>query len=310
MLARKRSLPVHFSVYYGYLGPLESEMGDDGNGNWHKQCNLTDLQTPASRWARSGPPWGAFRADRRPPRDGFERHPPVHPAEFESVFRRHIGTPDGRKSFVFGPSSRYRAGAKTSFPLEDCPMQVSPCRPVAVVALLALLGSAATADEKKPAIVLPKDPKAVVLSYDPGAGGFIRKGEAPYLKIQANGQITVTDLHTGAKTEGKLTAKELEDLLAFVVVENDLYNVTAAKMNDAIKTASANGPFIAIGGAGTSVITVEVNEKKHEVSFRAAGTYLNTYPKVQVVPQFVAVEKKLSALGLSVVKGKDKEKDK
>jgi hypothetical protein len=33
-------------VYYGYLGPLESEMADDGTGTWHKQCNLADLQSP------------------------------------------------------------------------------------------------------------------------------------------------------------------------------------------------------------------------------------------------------------------------
>src|SRR5262249_35849993 len=49
------------------------------------------------------------------------------------------------------------------------------------------------ADDPKAPIALPKDPKTVVLSYDPGAGGFIRKGPPPYLKIQADGQVTVTN---------------------------------------------------------------------------------------------------------------------
>jgi len=30
--------------FYGYLGPLESEYGDDGTGNWHKAVNLTNLR--------------------------------------------------------------------------------------------------------------------------------------------------------------------------------------------------------------------------------------------------------------------------
>ena len=73
------------------------------------------------------------------------------------------------------------------------------------------------ADEKskdaKPAIVLPKDAKTVVLSYDPGAGGFVRKGEVPHLMIQADGRVTVTSVFDGTKKEGSLTA-ELSDKVA------------------------------------------------------------------------------------------------
>lgn len=31
-------------IYFGYLGPLESEYADDGLNNWHKQTNLDELQ--------------------------------------------------------------------------------------------------------------------------------------------------------------------------------------------------------------------------------------------------------------------------
>ena len=168
------------------------------------------------------------------------------------------------------------------------------------VAVLACLFASADAQDKQPPA---KDPKAVVISYDPGAGGFIRKGEAPYLKIQADGQVTVTGLHDGAKAQAKLAPKELADLLKFIVVEQKFFDLTEKKMNDAIKVAAANGPFIAIGGAGTSKIVVEADGRKHEVSFRAASAYASAYPKVEVVPQFVAIEKKLSDYA-AAVKGK------
>ena len=160
------------------------------------------------------------------------------------------------------------------------------------------------ADNAKPALALPKDPKAVVLSYDPGAGGFIRKGAAPYLKIQADGQVTVTNLHDGAKKESKLTAKELDDLLRFVIQEKNFFKLTEAKIAEAIKDASANGPFIAVGGAGTSVIAVQTDAKKHQVSYRAAGAYLQAYPKVEMLAQFAAIEKRLGDFAGAVAKGK------
>jgi hypothetical protein len=80
-----------------------------------------------------------------------------------------------------------------------------------------------------------------------------------------------TNVFDGTKKDAKLTPKELDDLLAFVITENDLFNVTEAGM------AVVNGQFIAIGGAGTSVITVEANEKKHSVSYRDASAYLRAY---------------------------------
>ncbi|MBI3821427.1 MAG: hypothetical protein HY289_01980 [Planctomycetes bacterium] len=174
---------------------------------------------------------------------------------------------------------------------------------VAAVIVLASSAGDQKADEPKP-IEFPKDAKAVVLSYDPGAGGFIRKGEPPYLKIQADGSVTVTNLHDGAKKEAKLTPKQLDDLLRFVIHDKKFFEVTEAKMNDAVKEASAKGPFIAIGGAGTAKITVEAAGKKHAVSFRAADVYLRTYPKVEVLPLFVAVEKRLADYATSVAKEK------
>jgi hypothetical protein len=177
-----------------------------------------------------------------------------------------------------------------------------------LVAFLPLLAGPACGDSKpdetKQPVVLPKDPKAVVLSYDPGAGGFVRKGPPPYLQILADGQVTVTNLFDGSKKETKITAKELEDLLRFAIHDNDFFNVTEAKIADAIKAEMAKGTAIAVGGAGTSVIKVQANDKKHEVSYRGASAYLQAYPNIKVLAQFVAVEKRLADFAAAAAKGK------
>ena len=199
-------------------------------------------------------------------------------------------------------------------------MRIFKRQPIAFIILLGLFGGGEwlksgcgagedkagekKADGSKEAIVLPKDPKTVVLSYDPGAGGFVRKGPPPYLQIQADGKVTLTNLFDGSKKESKLTAKELDELLRFVIREKDFFAITEAKINGAIREAAAKGPFVAIGGAGTSVISVQANGKKHEVSYRGASAYLGVYPKVEVLARFVAIEKRLSELAESVAKAK------
>jgi hypothetical protein len=178
------------------------------------------------------------------------------------------------------------------------------CLLVAIACASGVSGAPAPKEEPKSEIVLPKDPKATVITYDPGAGGFIRKGEAPYLRIQADGTVTVTNLHDGARKEAKLTAKELDDLLQFIVKEQDFLKVTKEAIDAGIKEASKNGPFIAVGGAGTGVIGVQVNGEKHEVSFRGASAYLQAYPKVVPLARYVAVEKRLNTIAIATAKGK------
>ncbi|MFO0825475.1 MAG: hypothetical protein U0792_20540 [Gemmataceae bacterium] len=172
--------------------------------------------------------------------------------------------------------------------------------------LLTFLATRVNSDEKKPAIKLPKNGNTVVLSYDPGAGGFIRKGEPPYLKITADGQVTVTDVRTGMKKESKLTAREVEDLMDFAVNTNDFFNLTDAKLKDEVTAASAKGPAIAVGGAGTSVVSVNVNDKQHTVSFRAADAYAKAYPTLKLLSQYVAIQQRLGDQAENVPMPKDK----
>jgi hypothetical protein len=184
-------------------------------------------------------------------------------------------------------------------------------RIVVFVALPALLAGGASggnapawAGDPKPAITLPDDPKAVVLSYDPGNGGFVRKGPPPYLAIRADGRVLVTSPFDGSRKDSKLTRKQLEELLRFVIRDNDFFKLTQAKITEAVNKAAAKGPFLAVGGAGTSVIGVQADGKRHEVSYRAAAAYLRAYPEARPLAQFAAVERRLSDLAASVAKAK------
>jgi hypothetical protein len=160
------------------------------------------------------------------------------------------------------------------------------------------------AGDARGAIVLPKDPKAVVVTFDPGPNGIRRKGPAPYLSIPADGQVYVTGWLDESKKETKPTPKQLEDLLRFIVQDNDFFNIRADKITAGIAAEQAKGVAVALGGVGTPVISVQVNDKRHEVSYRGADEYLRIYAKIRPLAQLVAAERRLSDLAALVLKGK------
>ena len=135
-------------------------------------------------------------------------------------------------------------------------MRITRLRTIALVPLFALLVGgvcwrSASAEQKaadaKPAITLPKDPKAIVLSYDPGAGGFIRKGPAPYLKIQADGDVTIVSPYDGSKKEAKLSAEQLQELLRFAVSGKAVF--VGPQLQSIGRRAIAIGPVMHAGAA-------------------------------------------------------------
>jgi len=189
-------------------------------------------------------------------------------------------------------------------------MCISMLRKIAVVALLpiAMCGTAdrapGQADPKKTEIVLPKDPQAVVVALHVTGGMIRNKTTDPYLQIQADGRVILTNRIDGTKKESKLTAGQLQDLLRFVIQENDIFNVDATKIQDEIKAQQKNGPAIRVGDGITSRLVIKANNKEHEVSYYAAGTFAKQYPKVKTLAQFAAVEGRLHELANSVQKGK------
>jgi RNA polymerase sigma factor (sigma-70 family) len=159
--------------------------------------------------------------------------------------------------------------------------------------------------DAKKEIVLPKDPKAVVLSMKMTGGMLRNVTDDPYLQIQADGRVVVTERTTGAKKESKLSAEQLQDLLRFVIQENDFLDITDKKMQDDLAKAQGNAKVgIAVGDGCTALIRVQANDKDHKVSYYAADVYAKAYPKAKSLTQFVAIEKRLQDLAVSVHKGK------
>jgi RNA polymerase sigma factor (sigma-70 family) len=192
-----------------------------------------------------------------------------------------------------GPAATLAEGALRA-------MWFSKAKKVALVAVLGLLAAgwltyrtllAANPAAANKEVVLPKDPKAVVLSMSVG-GGMIRNASPdPFLQIQADGKVIQTDRVSGAKKESKLTPAELQDLLRFVVYENDFLNA------DPKKAQAAPGKVAAIVTDGTTTtIRIHANDKQHEASYYMVSFALTNNPNAKPLVQYAAVEWRLNQL--------------
>jgi hypothetical protein len=149
----------------------------------------------------------------------------------------------------------------------------------------------------KQEIVLPKDPKTVVLSMAIGGGRIRNASPDPFLQILADGKVIRTDRISGAKRESRLTPAELQEILRFVIQQNDFFNVTGQAIEAGKQQAQAGKQFgIAVGDGRTSTIHVHANDKQHDANCYAAGTFLGQYPNVKPLAQFVAIESRLDQL--------------
>ena len=174
------------------------------------------------------------------------------------------------------------------------------CLFAVVNAGLLLSPTSGRAEDKpaKPAFKLPKDPKAVVISFD-WKGGFTppRKNMAPVLSILADGTLLMPDRFGMAKdVTGKITRKELQDLLRFAITENKFFKFDAAKVKEKVRKASAGRPRIAIADAPSSVVEIKLAGKSHKASYYALGFAARQYKTVAELQQLYAIQQRLNRL--------------
>lgn len=156
-------------------------------------------------------------------------------------------------------------------------------------------------------INLPEDLTAVVLTYDPGlgAGQPDRKGEAPMLKIHGDGTVDVTNPPDGKQASGKLSGKEMKELLSFIVHQQDFLALNAAMIDEEInKAAAASGAFTDTRGIGNTTITVKLADKENTVSYRAATIHAKKLPQAALLVRYAETEKVLADVALKTLKGK------
>ena len=163
----------------------------------------------------------------------------------------------------------------------------------------ALLLLAATAF----AVDLPKDPKAVVLSYDEVGGyGPARTRKAPWVTVLADGTVRVPPFRAGAKDlEMKLGAAALQELMRFVVEKHRFFAFDEKKARAAMGQGNAM-----IMDASSTVISVQVQGKRKQARFYALTWAARQHRNVRALQDLSAIQHRLVNL-MAVVRAGGKE---
>lgn len=161
------------------------------------------------------------------------------------------------------------------------------------------LNETAVSSAEKSAYKLPKNPKAVVISFD-WAGGFTppRKSNAPVLSILRDGTVNMPDRFGLSKdVTGKISQRELQELLAFAIKTNKFFEYDPAKVKKKIEIESKKRPFIPrIADAPSSVIFIQIAGKSHKVSHYALAFAASQFKTIKELQQLYAIEKRLRRL--------------
>ena len=155
-----------------------------------------------------------------------------------------------------------------------------------------------TGRDQRSAYPLPKDPKAVVISLD-YKGGFTppRKKNTPALSILRDGTVLMPDRYgLSQDVTGKISPRELQQLLHFIIEENQFLKYDAAKVKEKIRKAAAGRFLPRIADAPTTVISVQPADRKHTASHYALRFAASQHKSVRELQQLAAIERRLTHL--------------
>ena len=156
-----------------------------------------------------------------------------------------------------------------------------------LVFALALLVSAAAAYD------LPQDSKAVVITLDQRGGYGPRLPPQPMLEICGDGTVRTY----GKATPGKLTPKELQELLGFIVKKQRFFEHKNATVSGKVRQILKNQKVSAsIVDAATTTITVRLEKKSGEAGHHALAWAAQQYPGVPELARLAAIEKRLQVI--------------
>jgi hypothetical protein len=103
---------------------------------------------------------------------------------------------------------------------------MNPLRLV-LIAGLCITTARVSYGQDRPLIPLPADPSAVIITMDQ-RGSPSRNNPSPLLTIRADGRVTVVDaLGRIGDKETVLPPAEIQELLHFVIVEQDFFSFNA-----------------------------------------------------------------------------------
>jgi RNA polymerase sigma factor (sigma-70 family) len=212
-----------------------------------------------------------------------------------------------------GPSAETPA-PDTADPAEELPPPVATAHP----------GRAAKATPLKPALRLPADPNAVVVRMERCVPSSSRP--AMSLTITADGRV-VAQLPDGslspAPTEltghvraqraeapkttvlrGKLRGRDLEDLLRFVLHEQEFFDVDPAALKAGIwERYQSDGIVFDSTDSTTTTYRIRTADRSHELSWTRLGKSAWDFPDMKRLFQLYAVDRRLQQVVYVLIAG-------
>ena len=160
---------------------------------------------------------------------------------------------------------------------------------------------------------LPADPKALVIRWQ-SEGGQAEQAPDPDLVVRADGTVTVGSRLTGGRpVEGRIPAARLQELLGFVIDENAFFGVAPGQLERQIEEsqraradAGTAGGAVAVPtgppylDAGTTVLMVAADGRRHEVRQQGLFAAAREHPEIGALARLRAVELRLLELAQEI----------
>ena len=188
-------------------------------------------------------------------------------------------------------------------------------RLVAVWLVLLVPLAAPPAEEAEDQVMhaLPADPEAVVIRWH-SEGGQAAQAAGPDLEVRADGTVTVGSRLTGGRpVEGRISPERLQELLRFALDDNDFFAVApgqlerqiAASQRARAEAGSAGGAVAVPTGppyldAGTTVLTIAADGRRHEVRQQGLFAAAREHPEIPALTQLRAIELRLLDLAQEI----------
>jgi hypothetical protein len=147
------------------------------------------------------------------------------------------------------------------------------------------------------AILSLPDPEAdqVVLTFDISQGVGVASGEAgynPLLEVTADGHMSARAVPPGAKrVAGSIGPEGLEELLGYIVDEQDFFSIEADEITAEIeKIGAQDGRRLLVADAPTTTVSVGLEDREHIVSLYAVGFAAMLFPEIDALQRLRRIE--------------------
>jgi hypothetical protein len=154
---------------------------------------------------------------------------------------------------------------------------------------------------------LPTDSEAIVIQWRTIGGLSIYRDNTADLTIYANGKTIVGPRFSQGKiVESRLTPDQIQQLLSFVVDDNEFFSFDAKAVEEAVNEAleqrretsqEAGAIAVPLGppyiDAGTTIILIAADGKHHEVRYQGLFFAAQDFPEIGTLQHLRSIELKL-----------------